>query len=321
MDSNNIAPRALILLSTYNGEKYLAAQLDSLIAQTHSDWILLIRDDGSTDNTLNILQCYVAKDARIQLINDNLGNLNVIKSYACLMEEAIKRQEPYIFFCDQDDIWLSHKMQTTINLLQQIEDNSSARTPVLVHTDLHVVDSQLNTIHNSYLQFEGLKRNPASPLNTLLINNYITGCTVGMNRALLQLAAPMPDSVRMHDWWCGLCAAASGVIGFIDEPTILYRQHGNNSVGSSGVWGKLKEVKQFKKSLSKRKKNLTACFEQARHLKERITDNKRLKNMIQEFTTLPAKSRLSRYYSAGKLKLKPAGFIRRASFWILLNTI
>lgn len=321
MDSNNNTPQALILLSTYNGAAYLPEQLDSIINQTFTNWTLLIRDDGSSDNTLEVIQRYASADSRIILLSDHLGNLNVIKSFSTLMDAAVKRHEPYIFFCDQDDVWLPHKVQTTLSLLEQIEKESSTETPILVHTDLRVVDKNLNTIHDSYIRFEGLKRNPASPLNTLLINNYITGCTIGMNRALLQLAAPVPEDVRMHDWWCGLCVAASGVIGFIDEPTMLYRQHGNNSVGSSGFYGKLNELKQFRKNLMKRKMNLSLCFTQALHLKERISDKKMHKDLIQAFTGLPSKKNLSRYFSAAKLRLKPAGFIRRASFWMLLGTL
>lgn len=321
MDSNNNLPQALILLSTYNGAAYLPEQLDSIVNQTFTNWTLMIRDDGSSDNTLEVIQRYASADSRILLLSDHLGNLNVIKSFSTLMDAAVKRQEPYIFFCDQDDVWLPHKVQTTLSILEQIEKESSAETPILVHTDLRVVDKHLNTIHDSYIRFEGLKRHPASPLNTLLINNYITGCTIGMNRALLQLAAPVPQDVRMHDWWCGLCAAASGVIGFINEPTLLYRQHGNNSVGSSGFYGKLKELKQFKQSLKKRQKNLAACFEQAKHLHTRINKNEKSIHLIRSFTDIPNKSGMTRYLSATRLYLQPAGKIRRLSFWLLLGFI
>ena len=95
---------ALILLSTYQGEKYLAAQLDSLIAQTYSDWILLIRDDGSTDQTISIIHDYCQRDQRISLVSDSLGNLNTQHSFSQLMKHALQRDEPYLFFCDQDDI-------------------------------------------------------------------------------------------------------------------------------------------------------------------------------------------------------------------------
>lgn len=310
--------KALILLSTFNGEKYLAAQLDSIIAQYHTNWTLLIRDDGSSDKTVDIIHDYAKKDARVQCLNDNIGNLNIIKSFSRLMEAGLHRDEPYIFFCDQDDLWLPNKIDLTLNELHRIEASSHTDTPILVHTDLKVVDENLKTIYPSYLRYENLKRNPKNPIKTLLINNYITGCTIGMNRALLKLATPVPDDARMHDWWCGLCAAACGHIGFISEPTILYRQHSNNTIGSNGLYGKIKELKELRKSYTGRLARFRKTIIQAAHLLSIMTDHSKNRPLIEQFSQLTNQGILSRYYSVTKLGLRPSGVIRSVMFWLYL---
>ncbi len=313
--------QSLILMSTYNGEKYLAAQLDSLIAQTHTNWTLLIRDDGSADKTIDIIKQYTLQDARIELVSDNLGNLNVVKSFAALMNKALERNEPTIFFCDQDDVWLPHKMQATLQLLQQIEKENTQGIPVLIHTDLHVVDSNLKTIQPSFMQFEGLKRNPNAPLRTLLINNYITGCTIGMNRALLTLASPMPDEARMHDWWCGLCAAACGKIGFLETPAILYRQHDRNAVGSKGFYGKIRELRSFKKAVRHRLQSIAACFRQAKSLLVRISGNNEHYHFIKQFTCILDKRKPFRCLSTLRSGIQPTNIVRGLVFLLLVGFV
>lgn len=305
-------------MSTYNGEKYLSEQLDSLIAQTHANWTLLIRDDGSTDTTLSIIKQYSIKDLRIIFFQDNLGNLHVAKSFSVLMGEALKRNEPYVFFCDQDDIWLPHKIEATIKKINELELNTNS-TPILVHTDLRVVDNTLNTLHASYLRFEHLTRNPNNPLKTLLINNYVTGCTIGMNRSLLKLTTPIPDDAYMHDWWCALCAATNGKIGFITEPTILYRQHAHNSIGSSGFYGKIKELKQLRTSITKRRRNLKICFNQASCLLAKTDRQNKHYNFIAKFVAIYQKKHILRYTPSIKLHLQPASRIRGVVFWVFLG--
>lgn len=198
----NTIGNTFILMSTFNGGVYLKEQLDSILSQTYKQWILLIRDDGSSDNTVAILQEYAKNDSRIKLLTDSYGNLGVISSYSQLMQEAIAHNAPYILFSDQDDVWLANKVQLSIDKLQKLESTHGVNTPALIHSDLQVADNQLNIIHPSYLAYEKLTRNSMNPLSTLLINNYITGCTMGINNALLKLATPVSESARMHD--CGV---------------------------------------------------------------------------------------------------------------------
>jgi glycosyltransferase involved in cell wall biosynthesis len=308
----------LILLSTYNGERYLADQLNSIISQSLSDWVLLIRDDTSRDSTLAIIHEYMARDPRIQLMQDSLGNLNSRGSFSALMKQAELRNENYIFFADQDDVWLPGKLEISVRMLETLEHQHGKAVPALVHSDLRVVDRQLNVIHHSYLHYEGLNRNPINPIKTLLINNYVTGCTMGINRALLQVASPVPNSAFMHDWWCALCAAVTGNIGFIDEATMLYRQHDNNSIGSTGLSGKVKELITLKRGFSRRLNNLRSCFKQAEDLLQRISHGDDYYTTVKEFSLLPDYSLRKRYATTRELQLTPASTLRHTVFLCMM---
>lgn len=310
---------ALILISTFNGEKYLATQLDSIIAQTMTHWTLLIRDDGSSDSTLHIIKKYCQLDSRIIFIQDNLGNLQVPKNYSTLMQHALERPEKYIFFCDQDDVWLREKLLLQLNALHRMEQQFGKNIPLLIHSDLCVVDNDLNTIHPSYLEFEKIKRNTQLPLTTLLINNFISGCTLGMNKRLLRIAFPIPENVLLHDWWCALCAASIGKIDFVDQATLLYRQHEHNSIGSNGFYKKLININSG--TFTKKKINFKHCFAQAENLLSRIKPEQANYQVINDFSGLLNKNVLSRYVNARKLKLKASHVLRGVMFWFMLGLV
>jgi glycosyltransferase involved in cell wall biosynthesis len=216
-----------ILLATYNGKKYLAQQLDSILSQTHTAWRLLIRDDDSSDSTLDIIQSYTEKyPSQIILIEDEEKNLGAYQNFARLLQEASNN---YIMFCDQDDVWLETKVADT---LRAMVDNERGVTPLLVHTDLEVVDATLQRLHPSFVKKMriNVKRDR---FNQLLMRNIATGCTMMINRPLLDLILPLPENGVIHDWWIVLVASIYGHIIYLDKATILYRQHGNNTIGAS----------------------------------------------------------------------------------------
>src|SRR5579883_1649777 len=148
---NNASDSILILMSTYQGERYLSAQLDSIIAQTHKQWTLLIRDDGSSDGTLSIIRRYMEQDGRIQLMTDSRGNLKPAQSFSVLMEKALQREEPFICFSDQDDVWREEKLALQMAELKKMMKEYGDKKPLLVFSDLCVVDENLKVIHPSYL--------------------------------------------------------------------------------------------------------------------------------------------------------------------------
>ncbi len=217
-----------LLMTTYNGGAFIEAQLDSLLGQTEDDWQLLVRDDGSDDDTVEKILSYAAEDKRILLLNDESGRLGASRSYFKLLEHTSTQAE-YFMFCDQDDVWLPDKIEVTLRKMQEMEKRFNSRTPLLVHTDLSVADRNLRVFAPSLWAYQNLDPKIAG-LNRLLIQNNVTGCTVMINRVLAVLAPPAP--VIMHDWWLALVAAAFGAIGHVPQSTILYRQHRKNDTGA-----------------------------------------------------------------------------------------
>jgi len=321
MDINN-PPSALILMSTYQGESFITAQLDSLLAQTYANWRLIIRDDHSSDNTTSIIKEYINRDSRIHLIEDPHGNIHIQKSFSILMQYALTQPHDYIFFCDQDDVWLPEKLAKQINQLSDMQKCHGTDTPLLVHSDLQVVNQNLKLIHPSYLAFEKILRNTISPLHTLLINNFVTGCTLGMNKALLKIATPIPETAIMHDWWCALCAAAYGRIAFLNEATILYRQHDKNSVGSKGFYYRLWiQLRNGTKTLAIKKNNFRRCFVQAKDLLNRKENFNPEQEVIKKFSDLINLNIYSRYSSALALKIKGVSQLRSLLFFGMLGLL
>lgn len=230
-----------ILLATFNGAKYLPEQLDSLFNQTNQDWTLIVHDDGSTDETVDIIKSYQNRyPNRIKLVEDGIKTGGAKNNFAHLMQFA---NAEYIMFCDQDDVWLPEKIELTLFRMIEIE-SSFPEKPVLVHTDLVVVDERLNTIADSMFRYERLKNSPT--LEDLFVRNNVTGCSLMINRVALIISRPVPGEALMHDWWLALKVKSSaGIIAFIDCSTIKYRQHLNNTVGVQQK--KLKNI--FKKNL------------------------------------------------------------------------
>lgn len=212
-----------ILLSTYNGERFLAEQIKSIQEQTYSDWSLLIRDDGSKDQTREIIQNFVSQDERIRFINaDEVVNLGVIKSFYTLLhyEEA-----DYYFFSDQDDIWLPDKLQTSLDQAQHY----SNQEPLMIYMDLKVVNQDLEVMTESMIRTQSHHAN--TELVQELTENTVTGGVSMINHALAKLWTQTEDII-MHDWYLALLATAFGKLVYIDQAGELYRQHTDNVLGA-----------------------------------------------------------------------------------------
>jgi glycosyltransferase involved in cell wall biosynthesis len=220
-----------ILLSSYNGARFIAEQIESIRRQTWREWTLRVRDDGSSDETVRIVEALARVDSRIVLHRDHRGNLGPAQSFGVLMQAALDLGAEYVAFADQDDVWQADKVESQLNLIRARESALGANAPLLVHSDLAVVDEKLRPIHPSFLALQGLGRDRDMPLRLLLTQNFVAGCTTLINRALLRVALPLPEVV-MHDWWLALCAAALGEIRRSPRATVLYRQHGANTAGS-----------------------------------------------------------------------------------------
>jgi rhamnosyltransferase len=254
-DESGVENRVVIVMSSYNGARFIAEQIESIRRQTLADWTLLVRDDGSSDETPQILDSLAAAEPRILLLQDGCGNLGPAESFGVLMAAALNAGAGYVAFADQDDVWHPDKLERELETLRAREAPAGSAVPLLVHSDLSVVDEELRFIHASFLAFQGLGQDPRTPLQRLLTQNYVTGCTVVVNRALLRAALPLPDVVMMHDWWLALCAAALGEMVYYPRATVLYRQHGRNAAGSrwwmeAGLGAALRPVRWWRSSLA-----------------------------------------------------------------------
>ena len=215
-----------ILLATFNSEQYIAAQLDSLLAQDYRDISVTVRDDGSADGTWEILSGYASRDPRVRLLPDRTSSGSAKSNFFRLL---LASTAEYVMTCDADDFWLPEKVSHTLATMKKLE-NGDTGIPCLVHCDLKVADEDLGIIAESLVSYEKLTPSRTG-LKQLTAQNNVTGCAMMVNRALLGYIRSEPDAV-MHDWWCALIASAFGRIAFLPEPLILYRQHGTNQVGA-----------------------------------------------------------------------------------------
>lgn len=228
-----------ILLATYNGEKYLREQIDSIRDQTYDNWRLLISDDCSSDNTLSIIKNYVEIDSRITLISESRHFGNAKGNFFHLLKHS---SNSLVMFCDQDDVWLDNKIEVSLKEMERAGGNKNSSLPTVVFSDSIVVDEDLQVLSYSYHKYAGLHPY-CCKYRRLLVTNTAAGNTMMLNRPLVRLLQDVkqPSAICMHDWFAMLVASAFGKIVYIPIPTVLYRQHGHNAVGAvrQTMWSKI----------------------------------------------------------------------------------
>ena len=220
-----------ILLSVYNGARFLPAQLKSLVDQSHSNWVLLWRDDGSHDNSRQIMEHFADEvgQHRVQQLPAPIGQIGITSSFMHLLSNS-PDEASFFAFCDQDDVWLPDKLTRAVKFLQTVQATEAG----LYCARQVLVDESLCPLGLS----PKINRQPG--LGNSLVQNIATGCTIMMNREakrhVIGTAAP-PGT--LHDHWTYLIVcAAEGRVFFDQKPSILYRQHGGNAVGSQAVIGR-----------------------------------------------------------------------------------
>lgn len=231
-----------VLLPTYNGEKYIKEQIDSILNQTHQNIRLIVSDDCSKDNTPQILKEYEQKDDRVEVyIQDE--NLGVVKNIEFLLKKV---KNEFYMLSDQDDVWLPKKIEKSLEKLK--EENAD-----LVFGDLEVVDENLNTIYPSFGDFMLLNRKIKKYINSYRVNylyNCVTGCTILSKKNTIDKIIPIPSKSKylIHDHWIGIVVALNGKMAYMTEKYIKYRQHGNNQIGTNKIshgFRKLDEVREL----------------------------------------------------------------------------
>lgn len=242
-----------ILIATYNGEKYLEEQLNSILNQTYTNWEVLIRDDGSNDKTLNILSKYLFDYPKnFFIINDDLGNLGPCYNFLKLVEYSTSE---YIFFCDQDDIWAENKLALFVESFEKAEKLYSKEKPLLLHSNLSIINQNKDIISPSYTDFMKLNTVKQNKLEKLLVRNF-PGCSMAINRALINKTLPNPNNIMMHDLWFSLIACIFGKIIYLNEPLVSYKIHDQNTIGIGKNRGKTNiNILNFIKNFQKKKKD------------------------------------------------------------------
>lgn len=250
-----------IVLATYNGASYLEEQIDSILQNTYTDWEIEICDDGSIDQTLQIAAKYQEQYPDKIRIHQNIEQLGVTRNF---LEGAKRAKGDYIMFCDQDDVWLPEKIEKTLAFLKTREKAAGVNKPVAVFTDAKLVDSILRSINDSFFTYNALDVEKLD-LAHLLMENKVIGCTTMFNRALADKIIEFPKFARYHDWWVALIAAVFGDLSYLNEPTMLYRQHGGNVVGSqsfvSYVIDRVKGIPKQRAALVKTEKQAWEFYE------------------------------------------------------------
>lgn len=219
-----------VVMPTYNGAHFVEEQISSIFNQTIRPSRLLVRDDCSTDKTLEILYSLKEIYHSWLCIMPSNKNIGCSSSIDLLLSRT---SAPYIALSDQDDFWLENKLELCFEEIQCVERDYGFDTPILIHTDLKLVDAYLRDLHINYSSRQLLRPSMNLP-SQICITNTVTGCTILMNRPLLEKSLPIPSQALVHDWWIALVASVFGKIRYISSSPILYRQHSSNLIGATG---------------------------------------------------------------------------------------
>ena len=295
--------KVAILMSTYNGEKYLKEQIESLQKQTFKNWELFIRDDGSTDNTVPIINRLQRQDSRIHFMHDEKVQLRPMKSFLYLLSKV---SADYYFFCDQDDYWLSEKLDSMLK-------RGKLDKPQLVYCGLKCVDQNLKPLKNDFENMMGTIWDYSR-----FIGNDMPGCVMMFNSKLRDIVISSTknyEGIVMHDWWIALIAQTFGTIEFLNKKLILYRQHGNNSIGA-GKNGSLIE-KILQRGVIKKQKNLVyQTYNQSlafyNTFKDQLTENDKV--FLEDYINSPNKGLIYRNSLFKKYNLRGTSTIRLLAY-------
>ena len=251
--------RVCVLMSTYNGERFLRDQLESILHQCNVEVSLLIRDDGSTDSTIGIIDEYIRKYQNIRLIKEK--NVGPAMSFLELLREA--PDADYYAFSDQDDFWMKEK---TCEAIQKIREQGDMNQPILYYSNLTLTDSKLKPIRTTKIK---AVKSEGNNRYIPLVDNNATGCTIVMTYALRKIIIDsLPSKVTMHDAWCNMVCSLFGKVVFDERSFIYYRQHENNTIGMDTTHNLKKNVLLHLQRVKNKKlqprlmnaESLLACF-------------------------------------------------------------
>lgn len=300
--------KLVILLSTYNGDKYLKEQINSILNQSYKNWILLIRDDGSTDSTKNIISLYTQKDVRIKEIKDNLGNIGPLRSFKTLISYTDGFE--YVMFADQDDIWYKWKIRNSLTIIEQMNDKYR-----LVYTNYNVSGGASE--HVAYKENMGLKSKP----NNILVQSWLMGCTMIISDELMYLGKNIPDSAKNHDNWYAKLASVVGKIEYVHQPTMMHRLHENNVTRNISTSKRMTRILNLFSNIRNRDQIFKDYYDNSRDLvnvTENIQTNGRGICTLNEYYKLFRLGKLQRLKALFKNRFKAFSLNQNIIFLLIL---
>lgn len=260
-----------IVLACYNGQNYIAEQLRSLQeCFGYADIVerVLVVDDASSDDSASIVACIAESDPRIVWISAEGERRGVVRNF----DRGLRlTHSPYVMLCDQDDVWLTEKISCQLELCLKHEKKFGPKTPLLIFSDLLVVNDKLQTISSSFFSYQKIKPEWVEKIENLLMQNVAPGCTFFLNRALVEKALPIPEQAVMHDWWLLLVARVFGQVLWLDKSLVKYRQHSGNQVGAKRInWHWVFSWRRYRRQSihSLKRQSVQAQFFQWRFQKE-----------------------------------------------------
>lgn len=304
-------------MAAYNGEKYIKQQIESIMKNTYENIHLTIYDDTKEEQTsaamTDILNLMNEKYGDKITYKKNVQNKGCTRNF---LEGLQASAAEYTMFSDQDDYWNKDKVELTVEKMKQMESKYGKDTPLVVFTDAIVVDSKLNLIHRSFHRSNHLNTKRLG-LAHLLMENKLIGCTMMMNQALRNKIIAIPENARVHDWWIALVAATFGKIGYLEESTILYRQHENNVIGNQ-EYGSY--IKKRLASLKSQREVIYSNMKQAEEFLEiyHMFLSKEQKALIGRFANLNKRNWLYRRYAMCRYGYKKSGVPRNLGLLLVL---
>ena len=321
-----------VILCTYNGEKYLEKQIKSIMEQDREDFCLLYSDDGSTDSTKATLQSLQEKyGRRMRAFPRPMHSGSPAKHFLSILSALAKGEVEtenleYIFLADQDDEWFPDKLSKTISVIKEEERKFGESLPILCHTDCSLVNSRGELLAKSYRRYQKLP-GASYRFSRLLLQNHVTGASVGINKALLQYCKEIPEQVKMHDHWLALLANCFGEIQYLPYASYAYRQHEENVLGAKKA-SVLKECEERLAASKEKDKedaihsSYRALFSQGRELKRLFGDllPEIKRKVLEAFLSLEGKSRLGKITTMALFGIYPYPLYRGIGAMLFLDS-
>ncbi|WP_314967089.1 glycosyltransferase family 2 protein [Oribacterium sinus] len=321
-----------VILCTYNGEKYLEKQIKSIMEQDREDFCLLYSDDGSSDSTKAILQSLQERYGKKMLaFPRSMKSGSPAKHFLSILSALAKGEVyienlEYIFLADQDDCWFPDKLSKTISVIKEEERKFGESLPILCHTDCTLVNAKGELLAKSYRSYQKLP-GASYRFSRLLLQNHVTGASVGINKALLQYCKEIPEQVKMHDHWLALLANCFGEIQYLPYASYAYRQHEENVLGAKKA-SVLKECEERLAASKEKDKedaihsSYRALFSQGRELKRLFGDllPEIKRKVLEAFLSLEGKSRLGKITTMALFGIYPYPLYRGIGAMLFLDS-